>query len=94
MLMPCVSLPPSCRALRESIQQESLAADDNLRCLTILEEPCQRLAAAAPAEIPSVLPTILHCIRAVWKYSRFYNTPHYIVGLLRKVSRHDVWTAA
>jgi hypothetical protein len=33
-----------------------------------------------------VLPTILHCIRAVWKYSRFFNTPHYIVGLLRKVS--------
>ncbi len=32
-----------------------------------------------------MLPTILHCIRAVWKYSRFYNTPHHIVGLLRKV---------
>jgi hypothetical protein len=76
---------PPRRALREAIQQESLAADDNLRCLSLLEEPCQRLAAATPQQIPGVLPAILNCIRAAWTYSRFYNKPHHIVGLLRKV---------
>jgi hypothetical protein len=83
---PHAAAPAACtRSLREAIQQESLAADDNLRCLGLLEEPCQRLAAASPAQIPGVLPAILHRIRAVWKFSRFYNTPHHIVGLLRKV---------
>ena len=49
------------------------------------QEPCERLAAASPVEIPAILPDIIHVIRLIWRYSRFYNTDDRLTGLLRKV---------
>jgi dynein heavy chain, axonemal len=72
-------------SLRSLIQCEADAAEDNLRFLLVLEEPCKALAAATPAQIPTTLPNILNCVRLVWNLSRFYNTPDRITGLLRKV---------
>lgn len=80
-------LPPFLN-LRELIQKEAVAAEDNLKFLLVLEEPCQALAQAPPSQIPALLPPIINCVRLVWNLSRFYNTPDRIVGLLRKVWTH------
>jgi len=72
--------------LRNLIHREAVAAEDNLKFLLCLEEPCQGLVAAHPQEIPALLPPILNCIRMVWNISRFYNTPERVTVLLRKLS--------
>jgi hypothetical protein len=71
--------------LRNLIQHEAVAAEDNVRFLLVLEEPCKVLAAATPEAIPKTLPRILHCVRLIWNLSRFYSMPDRITGLLRKV---------
>lgn len=73
-------------SLRHAIQREAGIAEDNLRFLQCLEGPCTELAAAAPSDIPRLLPKILNCIRIIWNISRFYNTPDRLIGLLRKLS--------
>lgn len=57
------------------VRREAVAAEDNLKFLLCLEEPCQGLVAAHPQDIPGLLPPILNCVRMVWNISRFYNTP-------------------
>jgi dynein heavy chain len=76
--------------LKQLIQREAVAAEDNVRFLGCLEGPCQQLARATPAQLPALLPQILDCIRVVWSLSTFYNTPERIVGLLRKVSNEII----
>mgnify|MGYP003683596549 CR=1 FL=1 len=46
--------------LSRMINQGREEAVDNLKFLSNLNEPCQRLAAASPEEIPAMLPSILH----------------------------------
>jgi dynein heavy chain, axonemal len=77
-------LPPFLN-LRSLIQHEAAAAEDNVKFLLVLEEPCKVLAAASPEAIPAALPRILHCVRLIWNLSRFYSVPDHITGLLRKV---------
>lgn len=72
--------------LSHLIQVGTTEAVDNLRFLEKLQEPCERLAAAKPKQIPQILPAILNCARLIWSTSRFYNTPDKLTGLLRKVS--------
>ena len=67
-----------------------MAAEDNLKFLLCLEDPCKALAQAQPEEIPSLLPPILSCIRMVWNISRFYNTPERVTVLLRKLSNEII----
>ncbi len=55
-----------------------MAAEDNLKFLLVLDEPCKQLAQAHPSEIPALLAPILNCVRIVWGLSRFYNTPERI----------------
>jgi dynein heavy chain len=76
--------------LKEQIQQEAAAAQDNVRFLACLEGPCQALSKATPTEIPGLLPQILDCIRMIWSLSRFYNTPERISGLLRRLSNEVI----
>ncbi|KAK3256380.1 hypothetical protein CYMTET_34484, partial [Cymbomonas tetramitiformis] len=76
--------------LSNLIQREAVAAEDNLRFLSSLETPCKALAKAEPADIPPILPKLLHCIRMIWNISRFYNTPERLTGLLRKVSNEII----
>lgn len=72
--------------LSHLIQVGTTEAVDNLRFLEKLQEPCERLAAAEPKQIPQLLPIILNYSRLIWSTSRFYNTPDKLTGLLRKVS--------
>ncbi|GIM07381.1 hypothetical protein Vretimale_11536 [Volvox reticuliferus] len=77
-------------SLRNLIHREAVAAEDNLKFLLCLEEPCKQLAAAHPQTIPGLLPPILNCIRMVWNLSRFYNTPERLTVLLRKLSNEII----
>ena len=80
--------------LRSLIQHESVAAEDNVTFLLVLEAPCKVLAAASPEQIPTTLPRILHCVRLIWNLSRFYSVPDRITGLLRKVRLFWHWSGS
>ena len=70
----------------DSIQRGSIEANDNLKYLMSLHDPCTELAHAEPRNIPKILPDLLACIRMIWTSSKFYNTEERLTGLLRKVS--------
>ena len=72
--------------LSEMIAAGSAEANDNLLYLTAMQPVCEQLTAAAPADIPPLLPTILEYIRMVWTASTYYNTEERLTALLRKVS--------
>ncbi|KAI9356982.1 dynein heavy chain and region D6 of dynein motor-domain-containing protein [Zopfochytrium polystomum] len=72
--------------LSNLINEGTLQAQDNLRFLKLLIEPCEKLAAAEPKDIPQILPNLLSRVRVVWKNSKFYNTKERLTGLLRKIS--------
>ncbi|CAN0210547.1 unnamed protein product, partial [Phaeothamnion confervicola] len=76
--------------LSQHIQRGSVEARDNLRFLERLTEPCVQLAAAAPRDIPALLPGLLACVRAVWSLSLYYNTDERLTGLLRKISNEII----
>lgn len=82
-------LPPFLQ-LKERIQQEAVAAEDNMRFLACLEGPCQQLSKATPQQIPALLPLVLNCIRMVWSLSKCYNTPERMAGLLQKLSNEII----
>lgn len=71
--------------LADMIQNSSVQATDNLRFLTILAGPCEKLEAATPADIPALFPPILQRIRFITMNSRFYQGDQ-IAGLIRKVN--------
>jgi dynein heavy chain len=73
-------------AQRVAIAREAAAGRDNVKYLACLEGPCAELAAAAPGQIPALLPRVLGCVRLVWTLSGHYNTPERLVGLLRRVA--------
>lgn len=76
--------------LKELIQQEAAAAQDNVKFMACLNGPCQQLSKASPPEIPALLPQILDCIRMIWSLSQYYNTPERICSLLRKLSNEVI----
>jgi len=60
--------------LARLIQDGSNQAQSNLRFLTLLKAPCEKLASASTADIPNLLPEIVSIIRVIWSNSEFYNT--------------------
>lgn len=76
--------------LKDDIRREAASAEENLKFLLCLEDPCQKLTKARPETIPELLPTILHSIRFIWNHSHFYNTDEHICGLLAKVSNQVI----
>ena len=72
------------------IQQGSKEANNNLLFLSTLDAPCKQLAAARPADIPALLPTIANLVRLIWTHSGYYNTEERLTGLLRKVSNQII----
>jgi len=65
-------------------------AEDNLKYLQSLKEPCEELAKASPTEIVKIVPTILNCVRLIKEYSKHYKTEDKISGLLRKISNEII----
>jgi len=82
-------LPPF-ESIADMIQRGSMEANDNLKFLMLLFEPCIALSGAEPREIPSILPEILACIRIISSTSKYYNTEECLTGLLRKVSNEII----
>lgn len=76
--------------LSESIQQGSIEANNNLKFLSTLQGPCEKLSGASPEQIPEILPEILNLIRMIWTISKYYNTVNGLTGLLRKVSNQII----
>ena len=76
--------------LSKRIQEGSMEAENNLKFLELITEPCQKLAEAEPKNIPEILPSLLHCIRMISTLSKFYNTEDRLTGLLRKISNQII----
>ena len=55
--------------LAQQIKNKTDEADDNLKHLKELEEPCGKLKEALPKDIPKMLPLILKCVRNVYQHS-------------------------
>ncbi|KAJ3123528.1 Dynein heavy chain 2, axonemal [Physocladia obscura] len=72
--------------LSNLIKEGTMQAQDNLKFLSTLTEPCQVLANSEPKDITVILPKLLNCIRMIWANSKNYNTKERLTSLLRKVS--------
>ncbi|EFJ08553.1 hypothetical protein SELMODRAFT_185288 [Selaginella moellendorffii] len=77
-------------SLSRKIEQEAVVAEENLKFLVTIEDPCKELGAAKIVDIPFALPKLLKCIRMIWKISPFYNTDEKISGLFAKVSNEII----
>lgn len=76
--------------ISKQIEAGALEAEDNLRYLSILEEPCTKMAEGTPLEIPELLPTLLHCVRVISECSTHYKSEERIAGLLRRISNEII----
>jgi len=76
-------------SLRSTIENHTDEAIDNLRYLKTLEEPCKRLAAATPKEIPHMVKEILKTVHLVFIHSKHYKKEHFY-NLLRMISNEIV----
>ncbi len=61
-------------------------AENIVKFLSILQEPCKRLSHLKPAEIPSLLPELMNCTRLIYFHSSNYNSYERISDLLRRIS--------
>lgn len=59
--------------LRSDIEKGTEEAFDNLRFLSTLVEPCEKLAVATPKEIPEVIPDLLLHAQLILLYSKNYK---------------------
>lgn len=72
-------------SLRSDIERGTEEAYDNLRYLSTLIEPCERLAKAALNEIPNGVKAVLLNVQLILIYSKYYKKDR-IARLLRMVS--------
>ena len=67
--------------------QDSLTKAENcLKFISLLSEPCQELATCEPKAIPSLLPKLLNTVRVIWMNSEHYKSRERLNALLRKIS--------
>lgn len=78
------------RSLEERIKNGSIEAKENLKFLSFLREPCEKLSMATPPEIPAILPNLLNYVRMIWTISSYYRKEDRISGLLRKMSNEII----
>ena len=71
--------------LAKQIQDGSKQAENNLKFLLVLKDPCHDLADTKPCDIPKQIPRIVNIIRVIWTNSEFYNTPDRLTAMFRKV---------
>lgn len=74
-----------------AIDREIEQAQDNIRYVALLLEPCEELAtAASPAVVPVKLPKIINIIRYIWLNAKYYNGPESITKLYRFVGNQII----
>ena len=76
--------------LASQIEQGAREAEDNLRHLETLIEPCKVLEQTRPQDIAKIIPDLLNRVKGIWKNSSFYNTSERITGLFRKISNEII----
>ena len=60
-------------------------AENCLKFISLLSEPCRELVSAEPKQIPTLVPRLLDTIRVIWLNSEHYKSRERLNGLLRKV---------
>ena len=80
----------SFKKLERKIEEGSEEANDNLKYLQTLDEPCNKIENAEPKDIPKILPEVLNCVRLIWEMSSHYNTPDRMKNLLTKISNQII----
>lgn len=77
--------------LIEKMDQEIERAQDNVRYLKLLIEPCNELwTAETPTDIPTKLPRIINIIRFIWMNSHYFNDPDSVTKLFRYVGNQII----
>ena len=68
------------------LQESHFKAQNCLRFLSTLSDPCTDLANAEPKDIPKLLPRLLNNMRVIWVHCEHYHSRERLTALLRKVS--------
>ena len=76
--------------LAKQIQDGSKQAENNLKVLFVLKDPCHELADCKPPEVAKILPRILNIIRVIWTNSEYYNTNERLTAMFRKLSNEII----
>lgn len=76
--------------LAKQIQDGSRQAENNLKFLMVLKDPCHDLADLKPVDIPKALPRIINIIRVIWTNSDYYNTQERLNAMFRKLSNEVI----
>jgi dynein heavy chain len=76
--------------LARLIQESHHNAENCLKFVSTLKEPCTELSKAEPKNIPGLLPRLIHTLRIIWLHSEHYKSRERITALLRKVSREII----
>eukprot|EP01083_Nonionella_stella_P177342 623003_1 len=76
--------------LAGSIEFGSKEANENLKYLLTLKNPCYNLSTSEPNKIPLLLEDIILIIRMIWSTSTYYSTNDRLTSLLRKVSNQII----
>jgi dynein heavy chain len=76
--------------LAGQIERGAQEADDNLKHLQTIDEPCRKLGTSRPSEIPVIIPTLLDKVKTIWENSKYYSSSERITGLLRKISNEII----
>jgi dynein heavy chain len=76
--------------LAKQIQDESRQAENNLKFLLVLKDPCHELADCKPPEVGKLLQRILSIIRVIWVNSEYYNTKDRLTAMFRKLSNEII----
>lgn len=76
--------------LRKDIEKGHDEAEDNLKFLGLLYEPCKKIEASQPKDIPKVLPEVLNNVRIIFELSKHYNTTDKMKVLLTKIGNQII----
>jgi dynein heavy chain, axonemal len=78
------------RLVEDEIQKNLIEARENLKFLSVLKEPCQKLINLSPKDLlesdGAFVDELLRIVRLVWEVSTHYNTQDRISALLRSIS--------
>lgn len=81
---------PHFTELTKDIEKGHEEAEDNLRFLNLLSDPCKKIEAATPKEIPKLLPEVLNNVRIIFELSKHYNTMDRMKSLLTKIGNQII----
>ncbi len=73
-----------------ALQEGAQEAENSVKFLKLLEEPCDVLSTLKPAEISTIMHRFLSCIRLIHSHSKNFKTQERVSDLSRRVSSEIV----